>query len=299
MLVLWGPLALIPLSMHRVSSAKTLFVLFALVSSLEHARAEPGKAPMHKHKTSKPSYAGHYHMGGTEVMGDLALLQDGTFCFTMVAGGLDHRAAGHWRALADGSGIELKEARAESQELLVRLSESEDPQQVQFEFGGYTMADAPGPVFAVSPTDDAPASLRTLFAQRMSTWRPSYKVALSAQQAKFAYFGVVGHGPTPRLKVSVYALKPGQALRVDYNAAQNVPRVEGHARLDNDTLYLEDMRLRRRGDVERELAAELSEQCIRPMLERAGGATQPELLKPTRTMYLPLERMTQKPWFEK
>ena len=76
-------------------------------------------------------------------------------------------------------------------------------------------------------------------------------------------------------------------------------RLDGPARLDNGTLYLQNLHLRKRDDPEPELVEQLQAQYIRPLLARAAGTlTDAAELKPMRTIHLPLERTQREPWFE-
>ncbi|WP_374536842.1 hypothetical protein [Chitinimonas taiwanensis] len=259
---------------------------------------------------AEQAFVGEYTQSSVDTLAQLLLTDDHTFCYSFMGGARDRLLAGHWQAVpGQASRIRLTEQRASQPLFPVLLSATPgEAGKVQFDFHGYSLSEANRPGFAIGTDENLPGALRPLFVEDKSSWSESYPTpALAKAQARYFYLGQLELTPSGQpglLKVSQYPLKPGQQLRVGFDAAQAEPLLDAEAELKRDTLYIQGGRFGHRQPAEAELVAQAREYCIQPILankpapdSEPDSGTAGQMLKPLRQFTLPASALQGAVWF--
>lgn len=257
---------------------------------------------------AQPEYAGSYSRGGVDSVEQLVLLQDRTFCYALMAGALDLLAGGRWQPAAgtDG-GIELHEIKADRTVFPATVEDNGSAKTV-FDFHGHSFSGAELAAFGVSASDSNPATLRPLFTADKNGWSPSYALP-PMDPAQAHYFFVAhaprsmdGNGPEDVLAVTVYALEGSGKVRIGFDITQAMPPLQLHARLQDETLWMQDRAFGQRTPLSAELIAAVRQDCIDPVLAGSPRAAQDsapgmQRLRPLRSFTLPASAVQGAPWF--
>lgn len=198
---------------------RKFFSCFAwvLLGGLAHAQnTEPvGKQTV---ATFESTFVGSYRQGSVDVMSELALFKDNTFCYSVTAGALDQMITGRWAALraakesADLRGIYLAEIRPTNAPTypVVGSHLKRASNKIEIVFDGRSLSEAYSPVFAISNSEVLPETFKPLFSDNMGSWAESYFYPqIQPDQAKYLYIGdmpVDANGRPQKLQVVQYKL---------------------------------------------------------------------------------------------
>lgn len=255
-------------------------------------------------------YAGNYRRGGVDSAEQLVLLEDGTYCYAVMAGSLDLLSAGRWKPAANpAGGIELAEVRS-SQPVFPAIARHNPDlsRQVVIEFNEYGFSDVNAPVFAVSATDQPPAEFRRLFPGEKHTWSDRYRLPpMDAEQVRYLFVGRMTGQDEERgpLSMTVYRLDEGvNQVRIGFDRNQARPLMNMTAHLLDGTLQVGGSRFGEREPLTPELRAGAQRNCIAPALTgkqdgadfRQGPPDVP-MLTPVRTFMADPESLQDDPWF--
>src|SRR5690606_6996222 len=140
------------------------------------------------------TYVGIYSKSEMDSLSQIALLEDHTFCYGFMGGSLDLLAAGRWQ-IAEGKqpGIVLHEVRANSVlfPVLVQQTKQQDG-MIHFDWAGYSLAEANGPVFATAAEGMQPTVFRPLFDEDKYSWAETYSFPpVDKGEATYFYIGQI------------------------------------------------------------------------------------------------------------
>jgi hypothetical protein len=196
----------------------------------------------HTQAIQESDFVGMYTQRGMESQAQLFLLDDNTFCYTLIAGSLDLIKAGRWKKITGEATIKLEEVRPNDQiypaygKNLDRLGAP----MVSINIDGYTLSNAHSPVFALTSTDTQPSTFRPLFPSERSTWSGTYSLPLMApDKAKYFFIGDVEvnkFGKPLQLRMTQYKIENFDTIRIGYNEMQANPAMKATASLNNSVL---------------------------------------------------------------
>lgn len=254
---------------------------------------------------------GLYRGGGVDSAAQLAVLADNTFCYTLIAGSLDLRAAGRWQLAADASSFSLVEEKAKSPTLLAFAHKvPKDDATVSFRFLGQSFSRSANAVFAMSADDALPTNVRRLFAQDSGNWAWSQTYDLPAvlpTDAKYFYVGHIDRESrrqgTARLRMTQYQLGNANAVTLAFDSRQAMPLIKFEGKIQGDEVQISQFRSRR--ELTPELAQQVSANCVAPLLAAAGGKAPPlkrrdgsVALVPVKEFDLDIDAAQGTPWFK-
>jgi hypothetical protein len=282
-------------------ATKNLLLLIAALLPIAQARAvTPAETP----------YVGGYTSGSVDTRTQLMLLDDNTFCFTFMGGSLDLLAGGRWKALPgkDG-GVRLQEVRQQSPAFPAFTKKmAEQGKRVVFDFHGYSLSNANGPVFAVSADETAPNLFRPLFANGNHSWSESYLLpAMDADAVRYFFIGESGADTQGRLigkvKVVQYRLTDANTVRIGYDQQQASPPMDMQALLKGEVLHVDGERFGKRDTLPAQVIPEIREACIAPALgtdaEALRKSGRDKALVPVRTFEIDRAAVSGEPFFGK
>ena len=264
--------------MMRLALSQLSFFAWITLNFLFFASSAVADAP------AVSAIAGLYTKGDVDSQSQLFILEDKTFCLTVMAGSLDLAKAGHWQIDSDGL-VHLEEKRVEDVAFPVFATTigRKGPIRVGINFDG-SLSEADSPVFAMSGTDALPAKFHPIFPSNNDhAWSYNYALPLLPPD-KVAYFFIGAmdadkFGPQRRkLRVAQYRLESFDAVRIGFNRLQTIPPLNTKLKLDGDILFTSlgpsgsPSSVGKRQALSPEIAAEVRERCITPVLtDRAPG----------------------------
>ena len=275
--------------------------------------------------SGEKAYVGGYRQGSVDSLTRLVLLDDNTFCFSVMAGSLDLLAAGHWKSNTKDTGISLHEVRI-GKPLFPALSKQVKGRGdlVEFNFDGYSLSNAPSPVFGFAATDAPPASLRPLFSPENTSWATRYKLPpIKADKVRYFFIGYVEadkYGKPSRVKLVQYKLSDGNTVLVGFDDVQATPLMNMSANLVNDVLFVNREKFGKKDSLPPEVMQDVRENCIYPVMqpdkvraknkcaEKQGSNCEEEddsknnndpMLVPIKTLYMDLNAIKGAPWIDR
>jgi hypothetical protein len=225
-----------------------------LLGSLVHAQntEQVGKQTV---ATFESTFVGSYRQGSVDVMSELVLFKDNTFCYSVMAGALDQMITGRWAALraakesADLRGIYLSEIRPTNAPTypVVGSHLKRANNKIEIVFDGRSLSEAYSPVFAISNSEVLPETFKPLFSDNMGSWAESYFYPqIQTDQAKYLYIGdmpVDANGRPQKLQVVQYKLDSKfDTYRVYFDMATARPSLNLTAKFTDGVLVVEGQR---------------------------------------------------------
>jgi hypothetical protein len=205
--------------------------------------------------TFESSFVGSYRQGSVDVMSELVLFKDNTFCYSVAAGALDQMMTGRWAALraakesADLRGIYLTEIRPSNAPTypVVGSHLKRANNKIEIVFDGRSLSEAYSPVFAVSNSEVLPETFKPLFSDNMDSWAESYFYPqIQPDQAKYLYIGdmpVDANGRPQKLQVVQYKLDSKfDTYRVYFDMATARPALNLTAKFTDGVLVVNGQR---------------------------------------------------------
>jgi hypothetical protein len=205
--------------------------------------------------TFESSFVGSYRQGSVDVLSELVLFKDNTFCYSVTAGALDQMMTGRWAALraakesADLRGIYLTEIRPPNATTypVVGSYLKRANNKIEIVFDGRSLSEAYSPVFAVSNSEVMPETFKPLFSDNMGSWAESYFYPqMQADQAKYLYIGdmpVDANGRPQKLQVVQYKLDSKfDTYRVYFDMATARPTLNLTAKFTDGVLVVDGQR---------------------------------------------------------
>lgn len=288
----------------RLSSVNLLACLFAIIVFSSHAQA-----------MQESDFVGMYTQGGMESQSQMFLLDDNTFCYTLIAGSLDMIKAGRWRLTQGEATINLQEVQPDTQ-IYPAIGKNMDrlgPPMVSINIDGYTLSNARSPVFAVSSTDTQPATFRPLFSAGKNGWSGTYLFPLIApEKAQYFFIGdieVSKYGKPLKLRVTQYKIENYDTIRIGYNEMQSNPAMNVNVQLVNNVLQMGGERFGSQKPLNQKTIIDVREQCINPIMfpdkvvaseEKEADAQaygKAEILKPIKSFKLDMAAIVGEPFF--
>jgi len=255
-----------------------------------------------------------YTQGGMESQAQLFLLDDKTFCFTFMGGSLDLIRAGHWKKTTAEATINLQETRPETQ-LYPAIGKNLDrlgPPMVGIYIDGYSLSNAHSPVFAVTSTDDQPATFRPLFPSGKSNWSGTYALPLMPpEKAKYFFIGDVEidkYNRPKKLRITQYKIENYDSFRIGFDEIQSDPAMNSNAQLINNVLQMDGGKFGSKVPLNQNTITDVREQCIKPILFPESGQSKQgdslgqqsakvEMLKPIKSFSLDVSAIEGEPIF--
>lgn len=266
---------------------------------------------------SDSDFVGMYNQGHMESMAQLALLDDHTFCYALMAGNLDLIKAGRWKAGNAQGTIDLEEVRPDSpvHPAVGRILDRLGTPKVGINFDGHSLSQARTPVFAVTRAETPPATFRPLFGKENSrwSWARTYALPLIApEEARYFFIGDIEvdiYEKPKRLRVTQYEIGSYDAVRIGFDRIQSEPPLRMNMRLAQGVLWAGDEKFGTRKPLTPDMVAELREHCINPALHpdwtrSSQGENRPqspgneELLTPIKSFYLDVAAIAGPPFFD-
>lgn len=275
--------------------------------------------------SGEKAYVGGYRQGSVDSLTRLVLLDDNTFCFSVTAGSLDLLAAGHWKSNPKDMGISLHEVRKDKPlfpALIKQVNGRGD--SVEFNFNGYSLSNAPSPVFGFASTDAPPLSLRPLFSPENTSWATRYKLPpIKANKVHYFFIGYVEadkYGRPSRVKLVQYKLSDGNTVLVGFDDIQATPLINMSAKLIDDVLFVDGEKFGKKDSLPAAVMQDVRENCIYPVMQPdkmsaknkcadkqgANCAEEAEsknkndpMLVPIKTLYMDLNAIKGAPWIDR
>lgn len=271
------------------------------------------------------AYVGGYRQSSVDSLTRLVLLDDNTFCFSVMAGSLDLLAAGHWKSNPQDASIALHEVRKDKP-LFPALSKQVKGRgdSVEFNFDGYSLSNAPSPVFGFAATDAPPVSLRPLFSPENTSWAARYTLPpVKADKAHYFFIGYVEgdkYGRPSRVKLVQYKLSDGNTVLVGFDEIQATPLMNMSAKFIDDVLFIDGEQFGKKDSLPPEVMQDVRENCIYPVMrpdkvnaknkcaekQDANCAEEAEsknkndpMLAPIKTLYMDLNAIKGVPWIDR
>lgn len=266
---------------------------------------------------SDSDFVGMYNQGHMESLAQLALLDDHTFCYALMAGNLDLIKVGRWKAGNAQGTIDLEEVRPDSpvHPAVGRILDRLGTPKVGINLDGHSLSDARSPVFAVTRAKIPPATLRPLFDKGNSrwSWARTYALPLLApEEARYFFIGDIEvdiYEKPKWLRVTQYEIGSYDAVRIGFDRIQSEPPLRMSMRLVHGILWMGDEKFGTRKPLTPDMIAEVRENCIYPALhpDRTRSSqeeNQPqspgneELLRPIKSFYLDMSAIAGPPFFD-
>lgn len=250
------------------------------------------------------TYVGIYSKSDMESLSQIVLLDDHTFCYGFMGGSLDLLAAGRWRR-AEGKqpGIVLHEVRANS--VLFPVFAQQTKQQdgmIHFDFDGYSLSEANGPVFATAAEDVQPTVFRPMFDEDKYSWAETYSFPpVDKSEAAYFYIGQIEEDiGWQRLHIFQYQIADDiDTIRIGFDSRQASPKLKLSAHLSGNILHVDGQEFGEKSPLTEDILNEVKEGCINPVFaaDADSGSENKTLLVPVKDFYLNMNSASSDPIF--
>src|SRR5690554_155794 len=244
--------------------------LFTSITLLSLAIASCTKNESVDESADDSTYVGIYSKSEMDSLSQIALLEDHTFCYGFMGGSLDLLAAGRWQ-IAEGKqpGIVLHEVRANSVlfPVLAQQTKQQD-EMIHFDFDGYSLSEANGPVFATAAEGMQPTVFRPLFDEDKYSWAETYSFPpVDKGEATYFYIGQIEEDiGWQRLHVFQYQIADDiDTIRIGFDSRQASPKLQLSAYLSGNFLHVDGQEFAEKSLLTEDVLSGVKEGCINPV----------------------------------